>query len=221
MATTPNYGWVMPDPADLVKDLPADFETFGDAVDADLAGLLGGTTGQVLIKDSASDHDFSWQTANFDSYVVLASGSLPTGAATLTLSSISQAYLDLVLVIRGFQPATGGSRLTCQPQAGSSFWVVSGLSVAGGGSTDTYLDLSGPTENTATSSHAVLRIMDYATTTGRSVGQVNFGASSNTSGQNRGFYGYFQTATDIDQIKIDCTGGGNFAAGTYVLYGVK
>jgi hypothetical protein len=34
MATTPNYGWVMPDPTDFVTDLPADFEIFGDAVDA-------------------------------------------------------------------------------------------------------------------------------------------------------------------------------------------
>jgi len=34
MATTPNYSWVMPDPVDLITDLPADFEIFGDAVDA-------------------------------------------------------------------------------------------------------------------------------------------------------------------------------------------
>jgi hypothetical protein len=34
MATTPNYSWVMPDPTDLVTDLPADFEIFGDAVDS-------------------------------------------------------------------------------------------------------------------------------------------------------------------------------------------
>lgn len=34
MATTPNYSWVMPNPTDLVTDLPADFEIFGDAVDA-------------------------------------------------------------------------------------------------------------------------------------------------------------------------------------------
>ena len=33
MATTPNYGWVMPSPTDFVTDLPADFEIFGDAVD--------------------------------------------------------------------------------------------------------------------------------------------------------------------------------------------
>jgi len=34
MGTTPNYSWVFPDPSDLVKDLPADFELFADAVDA-------------------------------------------------------------------------------------------------------------------------------------------------------------------------------------------
>jgi hypothetical protein len=34
MATTPNYSWVMPAPTDFVTDLPADFEIFGDAVDA-------------------------------------------------------------------------------------------------------------------------------------------------------------------------------------------
>lgn len=62
MATTPNYGWVTPAPTDFVTDLPADFEVFADAVDADLAGLLGGTTGQVLAKDSNADHDFSWIT---------------------------------------------------------------------------------------------------------------------------------------------------------------
>jgi hypothetical protein len=44
MATTPNYSWVMPDPTDFVTDLPADFEIFGDAVDASLYALSPGTT---------------------------------------------------------------------------------------------------------------------------------------------------------------------------------
>jgi len=63
MATTPNYGWVTPAPTDFVTDLPADFEVFADAVDADLAGLLGGTTGQVLTKASGADHDFAFADA--------------------------------------------------------------------------------------------------------------------------------------------------------------
>lgn len=36
---TTNYGFVMPTPTDLVTDLPADFEVFGQAVDTQLAAL--------------------------------------------------------------------------------------------------------------------------------------------------------------------------------------
>jgi hypothetical protein len=44
----------------LVTDLPADFETFGQAVATSMADLLGGTTGQVLSKASNTDMDFTW-----------------------------------------------------------------------------------------------------------------------------------------------------------------
>ena len=55
---TTNFGWQMPEPTDLVTDLPADFEVFGQAVDTDFVDLLGGTTGQVLSKTSNTDLDF-------------------------------------------------------------------------------------------------------------------------------------------------------------------
>jgi hypothetical protein len=57
---TTNFGWQMPTATDLVTDLPADFEVFGQAVDTDFVDLLGGTTGQVLSKASATDLDFEW-----------------------------------------------------------------------------------------------------------------------------------------------------------------
>ena len=50
----------MPTSSDLVTDLPADFEVFGQAVDTSLADLKGGTTGQVLSKASGTDMDFTW-----------------------------------------------------------------------------------------------------------------------------------------------------------------
>ena len=50
----------MPTSTDLVTDLPADFEVFGQAVDTSLADLKGGTTGQVLAKASNTDMDFVW-----------------------------------------------------------------------------------------------------------------------------------------------------------------
>ena len=57
---TSNFGWQMPEPTDLVTNLPADFEVFGQAVDTDFVDLLGGTTGQVLSKTSNTDLDFTW-----------------------------------------------------------------------------------------------------------------------------------------------------------------
>jgi hypothetical protein len=57
---TTNFGWQMPTATDLVTDLPADFEVFGQAVDTDFVDLLGGTTGQVLSKTSGTDLAFTW-----------------------------------------------------------------------------------------------------------------------------------------------------------------
>jgi hypothetical protein len=57
--TTP-FSWQMPTAVDLVTDLPADFEVFGQAVATSMADLLGGTTGQILAKNSATDMDFIW-----------------------------------------------------------------------------------------------------------------------------------------------------------------
>ena len=50
----------MPTPTDLVTDLPADFEVFGQAVDSTMADLKGGTSGQILSKNSNTDMDFTW-----------------------------------------------------------------------------------------------------------------------------------------------------------------
>jgi hypothetical protein len=61
---TSNFNWQMPTASDLVTDLPADFEVFGQAVDTSLADLKGGTTGQVLSKTSGTDMDFTWVTTD-------------------------------------------------------------------------------------------------------------------------------------------------------------
>lgn len=57
---TTYFGWVMPTSTDLVTDLPADFNIFGQGVDTSLQDLLGGTTGQVLSKNSNTNMDFVW-----------------------------------------------------------------------------------------------------------------------------------------------------------------
>lgn len=57
--TTP-FNWQMPTNTDLVTELPADFEVFGQAVATSMADLLGGTSGQILSKATNADMDFTW-----------------------------------------------------------------------------------------------------------------------------------------------------------------
>lgn len=58
--TTPNFGWPVPTSTDLVKDGAVAIEGLGDAIDASLLDLKGGTTGQVLSKATNADMDFTW-----------------------------------------------------------------------------------------------------------------------------------------------------------------
>jgi len=79
--TTP-FGWQMPTNTDLVTDLPADFEVFGQAVATSMADLLGGTTGQILAKTSATDMDFTWTTPNPGDITGVTAGTGISGGGT-------------------------------------------------------------------------------------------------------------------------------------------
>ena len=64
MATTTNFGWTTPDNTGYVKDGALAIRTLGSAVDTSMVGLKGGTTGQVLKKNSGTDMDFVWGTVS-------------------------------------------------------------------------------------------------------------------------------------------------------------
>jgi len=79
--TTP-FGWQMPTSTDLVTDLPADFEVFGQAVATSMADLLGGTTGQVLSKTTNADMDFTWVSASPGDITGVTAGTGISGGGT-------------------------------------------------------------------------------------------------------------------------------------------
>jgi len=76
------FSWQMPSASDLVTDLPADFEVFGQAVATSMADLLGGTTGQILAKASNTDMDFTWVTNDVGDITAVTAGTGISGGGT-------------------------------------------------------------------------------------------------------------------------------------------
>lgn len=103
MATTPNFGWVTPAPTDFVTDLPADFETFADAVDADVQ----------LIKNNAD--------AALPETLIDAAGDLIYGTAADTAARLAIGTAGQVLTVNGGATApiwsdpAGGEPLQATP----------------------------------------------------------------------------------------------------------
>lgn len=114
--TTPNYGWTVPTSTDLVKDGATAIETLGDAIDASLVDLRGGTTGQVLKKASNTQMDFEWGAAgggmtliNTTSFSAVASVSVPNGTFSSTYTNYK--------IVTNIQSATGQVELLFRMRA--------------------------------------------------------------------------------------------------------
>jgi hypothetical protein len=136
----------MPSPTDLVTDLPADFEVFGQAVATSMADLLGGTTGQVLSKTTNADMDFTWVTTDdtnaIQNAIVDAKGDLIAATAADTPARLAVGTNGHVLTadsteatgIKWAAPAGGGKVLqvvygstATQVTSSSTSFVSTGL----------------------------------------------------------------------------------------------
>lgn len=89
--TTPNFGWPVPTSSDLVKNGATAIEALGDGIDASLLDLKGGTTGQVLKKNTNTDMDFVWGTVAGGGGKVL---QVVTATYSTSTSNSSTTYAD-------------------------------------------------------------------------------------------------------------------------------
>lgn len=132
---TSNFGWQMPTSSDLVTDLPADFEVFGQAVDTSLADLKGGTTGQVLAKASNTDMDFVWSTSSGMTNPMTTTGDTIYSSSGSTPARLGIGTTGQVLTVAGGVPtwATTPSQKVVQI-------VAATYSTLAGSTTTTYAD---------------------------------------------------------------------------------
>jgi hypothetical protein len=273
---TSNFNWQMPTATDLVTDLPADFEVFGQAVDTSLADLKGGTSGQVLAKNSNTDMDFTWvavdpltildakadlitataadtparlavgtngQVLTADSaestglkwatpstsMTSIASGNLPTGSGTLSLTSISGSYTHLQLVVYAWNGSGNNTVIArINGDTGSNYGTSNIGYMNSTFRNNAYINetsikliygdaaLNGNNKNIT-----VMNFPFYTNATTGKTYSANTGlldATSTRAYMNANGY-YYGTNAAITQL--DFIYGSNWAGGNYVLYGVN
>lgn len=130
--TTP-FSWQMPTATDLVTDLPADFEVFGQAVATSMADLLGGTTGQVLSKTTNADMDFTWTSPNPGDITGVTATSPLTGGGTsgdVTVGIQASSTTQSGAVQLSDSTSTTSSVLAATPTAVKSAYDLANAAIA-------------------------------------------------------------------------------------------
>ena len=202
----------------------------GNGTDASTTLAVASTAGYVLTVDSAEATGLKWAAASSGGMTQLATGSL-NGTASVTISSISTSYVDLVLYCYAVNTNGNGCFFRVNGDSNANY---GGLyhrfynNALGGNAYNTsgftsLINSTGETtpDNNATG-NVVLEFPNYAVTTGtKNTRCLSYWVS------NGGYktvahavHAYTGTAAAITSIEI-FTGGGNFTGGTYVLYGVK
>ena len=228
--TTPNFGWSVPTSSDLVKNGATAIETLGDSIDASMVDLKGGTTGQILSKATNTDMDFSWvSAASGGGMTSIASGNLPTGSGTLSLTSISGSYTHLQLVVLAWN-GSGNNTLIARinGDTGSNYGTSNIGYMNSSFRNNAYINetsikliygdaaLNGDNKNIT-----VMNFPFYTNATTGKTYSANTGLLDATS--TRAYMdaqGYYY-GTNAAITQLDLIYGSNWSGGTYVLYGVK
>lgn len=246
MATTTNYGWTTPDDTALVKDGAAAIRTLGSSVDTTTKNLnpettlgdiayrsstanvktrLGiGTTGQVLTVAGGVP---SWATVAGGGMTLLSTTTL-SGTLT-TVSSISQDYNNLFIIVKKVDPSTNANEIRVLPNGSTTNSYSGGVRTPSGAGV-TYrvagainLSLGYDSTWTANTDNSwALTIYNYTNTS--SYKSFNFQGiwQNGNNGTSGGFGGGgINTNSAITSLGFDAEGTATMNGGTVLIYGVK
>lgn len=206
MATTPNYGWVMPDPTDFVTSLPADFEIFGDAVDATVDGIE--TTANAALPETIID----------------AAGDLIYGSAADTAARLAIGTANQVLQVNAgatapeWVTAAGGTKNFSLLNAGGT--ALSGsatVTVSSLSGYDQFLVLIDLASSVSASGTITLRLnadsaANYDFNGSRSIAEATYGAGNIVAAE----FGHGSTAFTVGNFSSNAA---SFYSGAVLLGG--
>ena len=160
-----------------------------------------------------------------NTYVALATQTLASAAASVTFSSISGAYTDLVLVtnIKGSTASYPQFRLNSDTASNYSDTELGGngtSAVSGRNSNSTlgYFSRSAVFSTSNFSFNAIINFQNYSNTTTHKKTIIRTGAASREVVL---IFGSWRSTSAINQIQILAAGAGNFNIGTtFTLYGI-
>ena len=251
MASSPNYSWPEPDDTSLVKDGALAMRTLGNAIDTTMATMVAktivdakgdliaataadtvsrlavGTNGQVLTADSTAATGIKWASASGGSknYTLLNTGGTAlTGAATITVSGISNVDNLMIIVVQASADASSNFDIRFNSDSGSKYFYGGIQEEKGSAFTAITPNPSGQTSifycvqgnNAGNTVSGYINVLGAAGTGSKAFTLQSAGTGTLAYQTNSG--GVYTGTSAISSVSI-ISSVGNFDAGSIYVYG--
>ena len=155
-------------------------------------------------------------------YEPIATTTLGSAVTSVTFSSISQAYTDLVIVFNGTVSSADNNAAEFNNENSNQLYSVTRLYGNGSGTVGSNRSTSQNSmqlgEMATVQSTDIIQIFNYSNTT---TYKTVISSGRNTTGFLKNTVGLFRSTSAITTIKI-MTGGANYQTGsTFTIYGIK